>query len=88
MRLQCNVSNNVPKTFVQADDLADIVRAKPDMLIVGTGYSGVMTVPEETVRFVVSKGIEIRIERTGKAVELYNSMKKEGTVIAALHLTC
>ena len=74
--------------YLQADDLADIIRARPDMLIVGTGYSGVMTVPEETVRFVVSKGIEIRVERTGKAVELYNSAKKKGVVIAALHLTC
>lgn len=74
--------------YLQADDLDDIIRAKPDMLIVGTGYSGVMTVPDETVRFVVSKGIEIRVERTGKAVELYNNIKKEGTVIAALHLTC
>jgi len=44
--------------------------------------------PEETISFVASKGIEIRIERTGKAVELFNSMEKDGITIAALHLTC
>lgn len=74
--------------YLQAIDLTDIIRAKPDVLIVGTGYSGVMTVPEETVIYVSSKGIEIRVERTEKAVELYNGMKRDRTVIAALHLTC
>jgi len=74
--------------YLQAVDLADIIGAKPDTLIVGTGYSGVMTVPEETIRFVGSKGIEIWVERTERAVELYNSPKKGRTVIAALHLTC
>ena len=74
--------------YLQAVDLADIIQARPDMLIVGTGYWGVMTVPEETAGFVGSKGIELRVERTEKAVELYNSTKKDRTVIAALHLTC
>lgn len=74
--------------YLQVDDLADIIGAKPDTLIIGAGYSGVMNVPEETIRFVGSNGIEIRVERTEKAVELYNSAKKERTVIAALHLTC
>ena len=73
---------------LQADDLADIIGAKPDVLIVGTGFWGVMTVPENTLRFVVSKGIEISVEKTGKAIELYNIARKDRTVIAALHLTC
>ena len=74
--------------YLQAADLKDIINSKPDILIVGTGFSGVMIVPEETVGFIGSNGIEIRIERTGKAVELFNSMEKNRTVIAALHLTC
>jgi hypothetical protein len=74
--------------YLQAHDLADITAAKPDVLIVGTGFSGAMSVPKETLRFVVSKGIQIKVERTEKAVELYNSMGKDKTVIAALHLTC
>lgn len=74
--------------LLQAVDLADIIRAEPDILIIGTGYSGAMTVPEGTLRFVRSKGIEILVDRTSKAVELYNSTKKDRAVIAALHLTC
>ncbi|MCL4456783.1 MAG: Mth938-like domain-containing protein [Nitrospirae bacterium] len=74
--------------YLQAADLTDIVNAKPNILIIGTGYSGVMAVPKETLEFIRSKGIEVRIERTEKAVELYNSIQKDKKVIAALHLTC
>ncbi len=74
--------------YLQTADLTDIITARPDVLIIGTGFSGVMTVPEETIRFAKSKGIEVRVERTEKAVELYNRIGKDRTVIAALHLTC
>ncbi len=74
--------------YLQSVDLAEVIRVKPDILIVGTGFSGVMTVPVETVGFVQSKGIELRVERTGKAVELYNAMGAGRVVVAALHLTC
>ena len=74
--------------YLQAGDLTDIISAEPDILIIGTGNWGVMIVPEETLKFVVSKGIEIRVERTRKAVELFNSIEKDRKVIAALHLTC
>lgn len=74
--------------YLQASDLSDIITLKPDILIVGTGSSGVMRVPDETIQFVRSRGIEIRIARTGEAVELFNSMEKNIVVVAALHLTC
>lgn len=69
-------------------DLADIIKAKPEVVIVGTGYSGVMVVPKETISDLESKGIEVHVERTGKAVELFNNIQKDKVVIAALHLTC
>ncbi len=69
-------------------DLALALDAKPEVLIVGTGYSGMMVVPEETKNHIRSKGIEIYIETTGRAVDLFNSMQGKKTIIAALHLTC
>jgi hypothetical protein len=74
--------------YLQAADLSDIIEARPDILIIGSGFWGVMTVPPETVGFLASKGIETRVERTDKAAELFNSMGDGNTVIAALHLTC
>lgn len=74
--------------YLHSSDIREVFDAKPDVLIIGTGYSGAMVVPEETTRFVRSKGIEIRVERTEKAVELYNNLQEGKVVIAALHLTC
>lgn len=74
--------------YLQPADLDKAVSAKPDLLIIGTGYSGVMVVPEETILFIKSKGVEILVERTEKASELYNTLSKDRKVVAALHLTC
>lgn len=74
--------------YLQPTDLDKALGAKPNLLIIGTGYSGVMKVPEETILFVKSKGIEVLVERTEKAVELYNTLSKTKKVVAALHLTC
>lgn len=77
--------------YLQPADLTDIINAKPDVLIIGTGASGVMKVPEETLKFIKSKGIEVYLETTGKAVELFNKLQSENSgkrIVAALHLTC
>lgn len=47
-----------------------------------------MVVPEETILFIKSKGVELLVERTEKAVELYHNLSKTGKVVAAFHLTC
>lgn len=70
-------------------DLAEVVKSKPDILIIGTGYSGVMRVPKETTEYIVSHGIDLRVERTGKAVDLFNALQgRKERIIAALHITC
>jgi hypothetical protein len=69
-------------------DLTDVIREKPEILLIGTGYSGLMSVPEETVLHLESQGIEVRIERTTRAVDLFNQMQQNKKVVAAFHLTC
>ena len=69
-------------------DLTDVINAKPGVLIVGTGSSGLMKVPKETISHLESKGIKVHVSLTEKAVELFNKLQKVKVVIAALHLTC
>jgi hypothetical protein len=73
---------------LQIEDLAGVIKAEPAVVIIGTGFFGVMKVSNETVSHLESKGIMVYAERTGKAVELFNELQKNKTVIAALHLTC
>jgi hypothetical protein len=73
---------------LEISDLAGVIAAKPDVLIIGTGAYGVMKVPEKTISHLTSNGIEVYAEQTEKAVGLFNRLQKEKRVIAALHLTC
>ncbi|MDI6800818.1 MAG: MTH938/NDUFAF3 family protein [Thermodesulfovibrionales bacterium] len=41
--------------YLHVEDLSDVINAKPDVLVIGTGYSGVMVVPKETFEFIKSK---------------------------------
>jgi hypothetical protein len=73
---------------LQPDDIAEALSEHPDVLVIGTGFAGVMRVPKETLTHIMSQ-TEVEIERTAKAVELYNALQaKKKHVIAALHLTC
>ena len=74
--------------LLQLADLAEALQAKPDVLIIGTGYSGVMRVPRETIDRIASQGIEVIVERTSKAVALFDDLEGARTVIAAFHITC
>jgi len=58
------------------------------VLVVGTGYSGLMTVPPETRKFVESEGIELIAQKTAEACKTFNRLVKSRKVVAALHLTC
>jgi hypothetical protein len=70
------------------EDVESIVKEKPEVLIVGTGKYGVMTVPSQTRELIESKGIELISEPTDLACKVYNEISKAKKVVAALHLTC
>jgi hypothetical protein len=74
--------------FLQKEDLAGVIAARPDIFIVGTGDMGVMQVPESTLAFLEKQGIEVHVAKTGQAVELFNDRPAGKKVIAAFHLTC
>jgi len=69
-------------------DIDEAVRDKPEVLIVGTGYSGLMKVPAETREYIKSKGIELIAQRTAEACKTFNRLVDSKKVVAALHLTC
>ena len=73
---------------LHVEDLKDVLEAKPEVLVVGTGYSGLMTVPPETRKYVESEGIELMAQRTAEACKTFNRLVQSRKVVAALHLTC
>ncbi len=69
-------------------DLGEIVGEKPDILVVGTGNSGLMQISASTCRWIEQEGIKLKVEPTQTACQTYNQLQKTHKVIAALHLTC
>ena len=70
------------------DDISEILDYKPEVLIIGTGASGLMKVDDRVKDKLKSLGIEFIIKKTSEAVEKYNRIFKNKKVVCALHLTC
>ena len=72
----------------QIREFDDIVQSEPEILIIGTGYAGVLSVPDQIRNYLTSKGIEVRVEKTKQAIEIFNTLREREKVVAALHITC
>ena len=73
---------------LRTDDVREVLAAKPDVIVVGTGEPGIMRVLPETERLINSKGIELIIQTTKEACQTYNRLSSSQKVIGLLHLTC
>ena len=71
------------------EDLDKALEAEPEVLVIGTGYAGLMKVPGEVREALRERGLEVVVESTRKAWRTYNQLVDEGRrVVAAFHLTC
>jgi hypothetical protein len=70
------------------DDLRDVIARRPRVLVVGTGDTGAVDIPDETRLALEGRGIELIAEPTAQAVETYNRLSPSGDVAAGFHLTC
>ncbi|MCK4352763.1 Mth938-like domain-containing protein [candidate division WOR-3 bacterium] len=73
---------------LQLNDLDKVIKEAPETLVIGTGTYELMKVPDEVMKNLNSKGIEVIVERTKEACKTYNKLKLKKKTIAALHLTC
>ncbi len=70
-------------------DIRDYLLEEVDLVIIGTGYDGMMSVDSEVIQWFNSRGIEVEIARSKEAVEIYNKAIEEGKkVLLFIHLTC
>ena len=69
-------------------DIAEVMTKNPEVLVVGTGASGLMKVLPEVEQAVETQGIKLIVEATDKARHTYNQVSHSQRVVAALHITC
>jgi len=73
------------------EDLSWITGKDPDLLVVGTGSTGRMSVSDETRTALKEKGIDLWIGNTDEAADYFNTRLEEENdqkVAGAFHLTC
>lgn len=71
------------------EDIEKVFMENPEVLVFGTGSSGLMQVLPKTEEYLVSKGIQVIIKPTAQAIEEYNRLEQEGKkVVGLFHLTC
>ncbi len=74
---------------VDVGDMADILAASPEVLVVGMGYVGLMEVSNSLRSVLKSQNIELIATKTDEAVKAFNQLHSEGRRVAgAFHLTC
>ena len=74
---------------LSVEDLKEVISAKPSVLVVGCGASGLMEVPEQTRQALQENDIRLEALDTHQAVQRFNELSKTGENVAAvLHLTC
>lgn len=69
-------------------DLQEILEARPEYLVIGTGYSGLMKVLPETQEYLQTHRIQLIACPTKEACEMFNQIWTKRRVIGVFHLTC
>ena len=71
------------------EDIDDVLEFKPEVLVVGTGVSGLMQIPVFTANVLESEGIDLMAENTRQACKIFNNQILKGiNVVGAFHITC
>jgi hypothetical protein len=70
------------------EDIQEILRFEPETLVVGTGAMGVLKVQPEVIEHLQTQGIELIVENTKIAVQVFNRLVSRKNVFGAFHLTC
>jgi len=66
-----------------------LLAGKPEAIVIGNGFDGVLRVNDDLINEAKKRGIEIIIKRTPDAVNVYNQMVEEGKKVNCLiHTTC
>ena len=83
------------KEFVTKSHILDmkifsrLLRKNPDMIVVGTGQQGCVSVSDDVREVAREKGIKIFEETSAKAADIFNGMVATGkNVVAFIHTTC
>lgn len=77
------------KHNVNLADIRELLDINPEVLVIGTGNSGLLNVPSEIIDLITAKRIYSIIDLNTKAIKKYNeALLQKNKVVALFHATC
>ena len=69
-------------------DIDRLIKSEPEVIVAGTGVSGLMKPEKQLVKLLNQKGIKFISQPNKEAIEAYNNLLSKIRVGACFHLTC
>jgi hypothetical protein len=85
--IQENWQRKISHVF-DAEEVVEILKTKPNRVIIGTGLLGLMKVDVEAKNVMRKHNIKLHVMKTKRAIRTYKSINNKENVILAVHLTC
>ena len=74
---------------VDIEDIADILEAKPDILVIGKGAPGLMKSTASLRAYLTANNIELYEKKSAQAIQVFNQLYQEAKRVAAgIHVGC
>ncbi len=70
------------------EEATDLVKDKPEIVIIGTGQYGMLPIHEEAEKILRESGAKIVKLKTPDAIKEYNKQSSRHKVTALFHVTC
>jgi hypothetical protein len=74
--------------LMTAADIAGLIAAGPEVIVVGTGASGMLKTEQGIDRVLAEKGIRMVAAPCSQAINHFNDLSPSRRVGACFHLTC
>ncbi|MDY6791928.1 MAG: MTH938/NDUFAF3 family protein [Thermodesulfobacteriota bacterium] len=74
--------------MLSSDDIDRLIKSEPEIIVAGTGVSGLMKPEKRLEKLLNQKGIKFISQPNQKAIQVYNNLCLNNRVGACFHLTC
>lgn len=73
---------------VRKEEAEELLKGNPEIIVVGTGQHGSLSVDQEAVSLIREAGAELIALETPKAIQKFNEISTTKHTNALLHVTC
>ena len=71
---------------IKSVDIEGVLSHKPDLIIIGTGTIGNLKLTEDVEPFLGEKNIEVIVNKSEKAIDVYRQLRNQHRVLLLLHV--